>query len=397
MTDMISPDCAKRVRLTAAGPSAGLRLHSLDGLRGWAAISVVIDHLVLLPLREYVPATSSLLPLTFANGQLAVMIFFVMSGTALTLPFWKRPELETIERLAYGRYIRLTLPIAFACIAANFAVLQWGNSASIAAGILGSEQYSYYLQKFQSWPSIAAYSTLFVYVAPLKNAPIVFLWTMRTEMMGSIAIFLLLLASLKLRKPALIITLFLVPTFLMNMFVSGFFIGALLGYLHQNGKFASLSRNHVWNYLSPLLVLSCFFTLYALRTIDASTMKANVLIASLIVAICISSRSMSAFLTTPISTFLGKVSFPLYLTHYIFLVTFLPQSIIALEDRDMLNQFTATATSLASVALALGFAVIALPVERLAVFLSRQFAVTLIRLRKTRRIGMPISVPDPAA
>src|SRR5690606_7470689 len=63
------------------------RLGALDGLRGWAAVTVFLSHCACtLSGAAYAWAVHSPLRL-FLDGQAAVDLFFVLSGFVLTLPF----------------------------------------------------------------------------------------------------------------------------------------------------------------------------------------------------------------------------------------------------------------------------------------------------------------------
>ncbi len=111
---------------TARRPAAESRYAALDGLRGVAALIVVGYHALLV-----VPAVSAVyvgkvepaaftpewwlyatpLRLLFA-GHEAVLVFFVLSGFVLTLPFLAQPPTARSTLAYYGRRIvRLYLPV----------------------------------------------------------------------------------------------------------------------------------------------------------------------------------------------------------------------------------------------------------------------------------------------
>ena len=98
------------------------RLLALEGLRGLAAISVVLFHffVLLYPALYYGPGFIQHMrfenniygsPLNaFISGAFAVSIFFVLSGFVLTVGFFQTKKSSIIERLATKRYFRLMLP-----------------------------------------------------------------------------------------------------------------------------------------------------------------------------------------------------------------------------------------------------------------------------------------------
>lgn len=111
----------------AAPPTAprsrGGRFADLDGLRGVAALIVVIGHSLLVsPILGANPARSHLKPWTwdwilnrpplnlFWDGAAAVYVFFVLSGFVLVLPFL-RSERPTWRSYYPRRVLRLYLPV----------------------------------------------------------------------------------------------------------------------------------------------------------------------------------------------------------------------------------------------------------------------------------------------
>jgi peptidoglycan/LPS O-acetylase OafA/YrhL len=120
-----------------AGPRVSDRLRQLDGLRGVAALVVVVHHVLLLYPRfadtyqagPPMPATGSVLwlltatPLKlFTAGGEAVLVFFVLSGIVLTLPVLARVNFDWIAYYP-RRMVRLYLPVLAAVLFAALLVL----------------------------------------------------------------------------------------------------------------------------------------------------------------------------------------------------------------------------------------------------------------------------------
>ena len=71
--------------IKADGPAEpGARLRYLDGLRGWAAVSVVVFHSSWEMLGGIEPSLRSVRLVLINDGPFAVIIFFVLSGFALS-------------------------------------------------------------------------------------------------------------------------------------------------------------------------------------------------------------------------------------------------------------------------------------------------------------------------
>jgi peptidoglycan/LPS O-acetylase OafA/YrhL len=118
----------------SAAPPGGVRLTALDGLRGLAALVVVIHHgLLTWPVLadQYLVANRAsgswwlaFTPLHLAwAGTEAVTVFFVLSGLVLVLPFLDRPAGAAGWRDYYGRrLVRLYVPVVVAVVLAALLV-----------------------------------------------------------------------------------------------------------------------------------------------------------------------------------------------------------------------------------------------------------------------------------
>jgi peptidoglycan/LPS O-acetylase OafA/YrhL len=91
------------------------RLSSLDALRGIASFSVVLGHYYLTIPAETRPLLDSsiwLRPLhVIMNGAAAVIIFFVLSGYVLSLPFFRGTQ-PSYLRYMFKRVCRIYIPFA---------------------------------------------------------------------------------------------------------------------------------------------------------------------------------------------------------------------------------------------------------------------------------------------
>ena len=110
----------------------------LDGLRGIAAVNVMIMHffLVLAPAMVYgnqTPSHLGNLDLIFSStplgligaGNFSVCIFFVLSGYVLTQNYFRTRDKNLIISGALRRYIRLLIPV-FASIMLSFLLSSAG-------------------------------------------------------------------------------------------------------------------------------------------------------------------------------------------------------------------------------------------------------------------------------
>jgi peptidoglycan/LPS O-acetylase OafA/YrhL len=117
--------------LEPAGGSTARRSSGIDGLRGLAALSVLLFHLWLYA-RVAPPATgaSGAADWVFSSMRWGLLLFFVLSGFLLYRPWLEATE--TSERPDLWRYVRSRaariLPAYYLALAGSFALL-WGAGA----------------------------------------------------------------------------------------------------------------------------------------------------------------------------------------------------------------------------------------------------------------------------
>src|SRR5690242_3075015 len=164
------------------------RLQFLDGMRGWAAVVVLLYHVFIdgLPANDLMANKILWANVFFINGNFAVCLFFVISGFSLSIGYLRTGDERSLARMAAGRYLRLALPIFAIC--AITSVLLVSNIIPPAA-----ERPSH-LNLFGTFtPTIKGlleFSLVNAFVshssAENYNPP---LWTMFYEFLGSFMVF----------------------------------------------------------------------------------------------------------------------------------------------------------------------------------------------------------------
>ena len=111
---------------SASMERGAVRFRFLDGLRGWAAVVVLLHHLFIdgLPANSFMADRALWAKVFFLNGTLAVSVFFVISGFSLSIRYLETGD-GGFGRIAAGRYLRLALPI-FAICAVTYVLLVSG-------------------------------------------------------------------------------------------------------------------------------------------------------------------------------------------------------------------------------------------------------------------------------
>lgn len=181
---------------------------SADGLRGLAALNVAINHFIAAFLPTMLHKNHPLLfsenespslffniltsPIAsvFYNGHFAVLIFFVLSGYVLTLPYFESPDQSKriLARRLSGRYLRLNIPIA-AAIGISFIVYSLHLYSNLkAADLSGSTQwFNLYFQAGLT-PLIAAKEIAYESIVLGKSQFLPPVWTLKIEFIGSLYI-----------------------------------------------------------------------------------------------------------------------------------------------------------------------------------------------------------------
>jgi peptidoglycan/LPS O-acetylase OafA/YrhL len=296
----------------------GGRLYFLDGLRGWAAVVVLLHHTFRTWLLNpeamgqrdltWLLHTINRTPLAFlTDGQLAVVVFFTISGAALSYPILvSSAPFRTLTTMAAVRYPRLTIPIAASSVLA-FALVKMGWMFNEQAALVTPSTWlvSFYgphqidLAPFVLWRVYSDVPTLETWNAVL--------WTMPIELAGSFMLFGALII-LPFRWLRLAIGAFAVIWYL-DSFYCGFFAGYLLAEAIVSTR---LPKSAVFTAGGIVLVASAIAG--ALLMHNRGIPVLNILSIALVTGgtLCPAARDL---LSSNTSRFLGRISFSLYLVH----------------------------------------------------------------------------------
>ncbi|CAH7041537.1 Acyltransferase 3 [Vibrio chagasii] len=307
----------------------------LDGLRGMAALNVMVAHFICAFLPSLMgynypgifnvpdnPSTiftiiSSPLVTILYNGHFAVLLFFVLSGFVLTSPYFNDNKLSLKKRV-WSRYVRLGIPVAVS-IALGFLVVKLGFFYNKeAASLSGSTSWLINFYNDVTYEELFRnmfYKGLILGDGTL-NPP---LWTLKIEFLGS-----LLLLTFYIVKPngyeliyVIIISFFL---YLLlgseSIYYMALFAGALINTI-ESLRFKWLVLL-VGVYFSGYQYHSLFYSwLPTFSAVDDKTLYNA--IAALFVVTSVKFGCFSCFFKSRFCQFLGKTSFSAYLLHMIVL------------------------------------------------------------------------------
>jgi peptidoglycan/LPS O-acetylase OafA/YrhL len=281
------------------------RLKFLDGLRGWAAVFVLLYHVFCesIPFdADFAERLQSLIPF---SGAIAIFIFFLVSGFSLSHHYLHTGDGKALARIVGGRYVRLAVPIFFACATVHIAM------------VLGAfDPPTQRLPKFQEMlgfsPTIdhlfffSFYGVFFDY----RDTYIGPLWTMRYELIGS---YIALLAVVAVQGSAWRLVWFAalaVPLFALapNQYkmLALFPVGCALADLYQRGASKLVSPTSGF-----LLIVAAF----AIRLFVPYSVASWGLAATAFLIGCVSLPITLHLLESRFSVWLGEICFPLYLFH----------------------------------------------------------------------------------
>ncbi len=360
-----------------------MRRDYLDGLRGWASLFVLFSHLG--PVFLLTTTSISFAPF-FMDGQLAVYVFFVLSGFVLSIGFFESGKKSVLKSLAIRRYPRLTIPIIASCAIALLLIeagAMYNAPASIAAK---SEWLGLFYNFPTSFASMIKYSTVDVYFEGTLKTYNPVLWTMHYELIGSFLVLagLYFLNSTRLRIVGYLASLSL--AFYFQSPLAAFAFGVLLADLSRLPIISKLKPSRAKSITAFILLISILY-LVMLRVGHTATpfglSAASFLIIWLVSAIPACRKAFGS----PLSLWLGHISFPLYLTHVLVICSASSAIYLGLTDLGISFFSTSVITALTTIAMAICAAILFSPIEDFAIQISRKLSSVVMRRKSDLVIG----------
>jgi peptidoglycan/LPS O-acetylase OafA/YrhL len=272
------------------------RLKLIDGLRGLAATAVMLDHLLARTPANWLGS----------RGYLGVAVFFVLSGFVIAMVIGERPiSLSFLGRFALRRMIRLDIPY-WTSIALGVLLIALAAHLGVAKKFPSGAQviaHMFYLQEILGYEEISAVYWTLCFEVQFYLSLIVILWIAQALRLSirSDAFLLAFLVSITL-SVFMHIGVASAPRGLMFPFWWAFGLGALCYWVVAD----KISHEY-------------FFAALSFVCVSAVAHRGDWRITAALTAGLLfwgaHRGAMARWLADPVTQFLGRISYSLYLLH----------------------------------------------------------------------------------
>lgn len=366
------------------------RMGFLDGVRGWAALAVVVFHTLTTYLLSDSQAERFRPLLVLANGRLAVYVFFVLSGFVLSVGHFDGAGKQRLLDMAIRRYPRLMIPVlASTCLFYVLMRLDMLRAAEFATALgHGGDHWPQVSFQFDAnVPGLlkfALWDVFFHYEVHTSYNPV--LWTMGIELAGSFLVFALLAVTNSPRIRWVMYTVLFVGLAYERSPLIAFVIGTTFAEIWVTGRLMQYRQRALSSAIAVLMLAGVWLVTALFPSTDFDVL-ALAGCAAVVVASAGTSARVARLMEARLSQWLGRISFPLYLTHIAVISTVVPvvgQSMLNEHVNHLLVIAVSTLTGLTvSLLLAAGSS----PVDRFALKRSREIATRVLQMVPARRIG----------
>lgn len=286
------------------------RLHFLDGLRGWGALAVVLFHVFVEGFAINDQTTATLRRVFMFNGALAVWLFFLVSGFSLAVGYCRSRDDRALVKIALGRYVRLAVPIVCAVLLlylffalgmvppADQRLPKFQGFLPVGPGLWETIRFSLFDVFF-------AYNEARTLIGPL--------WTMPFELWGSCLVLGLLFVVGRLERRFYVFAAAALIAYFIHPIYAAFVLGLALAEVHTSAWWQT--HGHRFSTAAMMLAIPGVYGASVLPKDATANNGAYFAVGALLTIACIFSRPLSGLLSGPVSRFLGRISFPLYLIH----------------------------------------------------------------------------------
>lgn len=350
-----------------------MRYSFLDGLRGWASVMVLLHHV----LFYFVDQQEVLYPYPLIRlasaGRLWVGVFFVLSGFVLSIEYIRTRNQTLLYKMAARRYVRLAIPVSVATLLAYILLVLGMMHHQEMATQLGNT----WLTAFFAFPPALGdliifpfYDVFFDYDPAHSYNPN--FWTMPVEFLGSMIIFLLLLTTGNARVRWIGYAIVVAACVFFRSALFGMSMGLILAELY-----AMCRKRLAWLWWGVFIMMAVAALL--IRPHENSPLLFDSVAVAIVLSVLLTPL-LQKILSLPLSQFLGRISFPLYLVHMPVLCSLGASAYLQLHRMSgWSEEWILHGTALITIAGSILAAVAFVPVERFAICASHKAAEYLLK------------------
>jgi peptidoglycan/LPS O-acetylase OafA/YrhL len=324
------------------------------------------------------------IPVVLDAAGFAVQIFFVLSGLVLSLRFMQNKDLSGLGGLAVKRIPRLVIPSLVSTVIVYFLLknnLMYNHAAASLTRDGNTWLGDHYLFEPAVWNMLESLPKAFISGTSDYNAV---LWTMRWEITGSYFIIILIVVLYPLKRKKMFFCWLFITALLLFLTpeLAAFCMGMAISYIFTDKKniCAALENNRLVKtaVLAAILALCLVVAIFNKMGFYRIGSGLKIITAALAVGSLTFIKTFQAFFSNNFSRFLGKISFPLYITHYPLVFSFTSYLMLRYPSWENDVMLTLLLYGL-SIAVSLAAACIFYPVEKFSLWFSRRL-YSLIRL-----------------
>ncbi|MBL0059331.1 MAG: acyltransferase [Elusimicrobia bacterium] len=302
------------------------RLAALDGLRGYAAIAVVIYHAILFPIAARASDLLAMrawslkgydfwarLILAGVSGETAVILFFAMRGAVLLRSLDSETRrsgtFRTLALFAPRRAFRI-YPALIGCLVGLYVIYEGiflmfpsiYPTPNLNATIINATLYD-----------TSAHGATWTLKAEIQSIPLILIAFILRKTLGTFGLTLLLIYSVLLLESSYISFGIQLVSGCLMYFVAGF-----IAYdLSKSTLIQDLMRG--WRWVSVLAIIIFLRAFFSLSSNVAKLLQLAGVVVFISYLLSGQTSSLTRFLSWRISVFFGKISYSLYLWNVIFL------------------------------------------------------------------------------
>lgn len=334
----------------------------MDGLRGWASLIMLFHHGIFCFFGYMHP-----IRYLFA-GRMWVSVFFVLSGFVLSIGYITRRDPNILYTMAARRYVRLTIPIAITTAFA-YTLLAGGLMYHLKAAETLQSAWMAAFYRFTPHPMDLLTFPLYKVYFEQDDSYNSNLWTMPIELIGSMGIFAVLFAFGHRKIRWAVYAVIAAACTVLYPIALGMLLGVVLAEFY-----AGLQKR-----VRPQWAVFALALVVTVASVTAGHDERDIAFSCIAFTICLGVLLLPVLqrlLSLPVSQFLGRIAFMLYLVQ-IPIICSLGSYVYVTLHAGTSETFRQAVSGAVIVIGSLALAIVLEPVERFAIRISHIFADAL--------------------